>query len=75
LNKKTKLRNELTELGKREATNQDCPSCKMHFYSPLQKESHTKLYPAHFKADVTQTVKEEAIPQVKQSKRSKKADV
>jgi hypothetical protein len=51
MNKKTKLRNELTELGKREATSQDCPSCKMHFYSPLQKESHVKLYPSHFKSE------------------------
>ncbi len=63
MNKKTKVKLELEEAVKREATAQDCPepSCKQHFWSPISRESHKALYPSHFaKKQISAPVKKEA---------------
>ena len=51
MNKKTKVKLELEESVAREATADDCPTCKQHFNCALSMESHKKLYPKHFSGE------------------------
>ena len=60
MNKKQKMQNELSEAVHREATSDDCPTCKMRFLSPLNRDSHRKHYPAHFNGSTQNTGKVEA---------------
>jgi len=48
MNKKKKLQNELSEAVKREVSSDDCPICRQHFWSALNRDSHKTLYPGHF---------------------------
>lgn len=49
LSKKKMLLLELEANMKQPAGPNDCPVCRTHFTCPLSRESHRKLYPAHFK--------------------------
>lgn len=61
MNKKTKVKIELEESVKREATKDDCPGCKQHFWGSLSEQSHRSLYPSHFTGNLKpQLEKEEA---------------
>ena len=62
MNKKTKVKLELEESVNREATADDCPTCKQHFNCALSMESHKKLYPKHFSGEASIVKdKEEAV--------------
>jgi hypothetical protein len=50
-----------------------CPSCGMHFWSPLHRDSHKTIYPDHFDKKLPQkTMQKDALPEARM-KRAKKA--
>ena len=51
MNKKTLRKLDLEESVAREATADDCPTCKQHFNCALSMEAHKKLYPKHFSGE------------------------
>ena len=42
--------------------NEECQVCKQHFWSPISRESHKKLYPSHFTGEKqVPSTKEDAV--------------
>ena len=78
MTKKYLAKKELEETGNRTATIDDCPSCKLHFWSPMHRDSHRLLYPSHFsgekpfESDKIEAVSVALKPIIKQAKRENK---